>query len=176
MSSLGINKVILVGHLGKDPDIRVMQNGKEMASFSLATSETWLDKASGTRTEKTEWHNVVVFSEGLVKIIKSSVRKGSKVYLEGSIRTRKWVDQNNTDRYTTEIVLQNFNSTLCLLDSRSTSVNVEHSSYEDGGPASVDSREDRFPDENAHGGSNNAMSFIMDDEGSTDEDIDEIPF
>ncbi|MEH0831238.1 single-stranded DNA-binding protein [Anaplasma bovis] len=175
MSSLGINKVILVGHLGKDPDIRVMQNGKEMASFSLATSEAWVDKASGSRTEKTEWHNVVVFSEGLVKIIKSSARKGSKVYLEGSIRTRKWVDQNNSDRYTTEIVLQNFNSALCLLDSRGGAPVNADQSYEDVDTA-TDSRGSRFPDDNAGGSSDNAMSFIMDDEGSTDEDIDEIPF
>lgn len=116
MSSLGVNKVILIGHLGKDPDIRVMQNGKEMASFSLATSDSWVDKSSGTRTEKTEWHNVVVFSEGLVKVVKTCAHKGSKVYLEGSLRTRKWVDQNNNDRYVTEVVLQGFNSALCLLD------------------------------------------------------------
>ncbi|QXK92091.1 single-stranded DNA-binding protein [Neoehrlichia mikurensis] len=118
MSYIGVNKVILIGHLGKDPDVRIMQNGKEMASFSLATSEAWVDKSTGTRTEKTEWHNIVVFNEGLVKIIKNCVRKGSKVYIEGSLKTRKWVDQNNTDRYTTEVVLQGFNSAFYMLDSK----------------------------------------------------------
>lgn len=118
MSSGSVNKVILVGNLGKDPDIRTMQNGKEMATFSLATSESWFDKASGMRSEKTEWHNVVVFSEGLVRIVKDFVHKGSKVYIEGSLRTRKWVDQNNNDRYTTEVILQNFSSALALLDSK----------------------------------------------------------
>ena len=118
MSTIGVNKVILIGNLGKDPDIRVMQNGKEMASFSIATSESWTDKTSGIRTEKTEWHNIVVFNEGLVKIIKNCVRKGSKIYIEGSLRTRKWTDQNNVDRYTTEVILQGFNSALYMLDSK----------------------------------------------------------
>ena len=120
MSSIGINKVILVGYLGKDPDIRMMQNGREMASFSLATSDSWLDKSSGMRTEKTEWHNVVVFSDGLVKVVKACARKGSRVYIEGSLRTRKWVDQNNNDRYVTEVVLQGYNSSLYLLDPKGT--------------------------------------------------------
>lgn len=124
-----VNKVILVGNLGKDPDIRTMQSGKEMATFSLATSESWFDKASGTRSEKTEWHNIVIFSEGLVKIVKDFVRKGSKVYIEGSLRTRKWVDQNNNDRYATEVVLQNFNSALTLLDSKNTT-STEYKSNE----------------------------------------------
>ncbi len=121
MSAGTVNKVILVGNLGRDPEIRTMQNGKEMASFSIATSENWTDKFSGIRSEKTEWHNIVVFSEGLVKIIKDLVRKGSKVYIEGSLRTRKYTDQNGSERYTTEVMLQNFNSTLALLDSRSNS-------------------------------------------------------
>ncbi|KJV65879.1 MULTISPECIES: single-stranded DNA-binding protein [Ehrlichia] len=118
MSTIGVNKVILIGNLGKDPDIRVMQNGKEMASFSIATSESWIDKTSGIRTEKTEWHNIVVFNEGLIKIIKNCIRKGSKIYIEGSLRTRKWTDQNNIDRYTTEVILQGFNSALYMLDAK----------------------------------------------------------
>ncbi|QKX02450.1 single-stranded DNA-binding protein [Wolbachia endosymbiont of Dirofilaria (Dirofilaria) immitis] len=118
MSTGTVNKVILVGNLGRDPEIRTMQNGKEMASFSIATSESWTDRFSGIRSEKTEWHNIVVFSEGLVKIIKDLVRKGSKIYVEGSLRTRKYTDQNGNERYTTEVMLQNFNSTLTLLDSR----------------------------------------------------------
>lgn len=126
MSSGTINKVILVGNLGKDPEIRATQNGREMASFSIATSEAWTDKFSGARSEKTEWHNIVIFSEGLVKIVKDFARKGSKVYIEGSLRTRKWTDQSGTERYTTEVVLQNFNSTLTLLDSRSNAVNSDY--------------------------------------------------
>ncbi len=118
MSSGTVNKVILVGNLGKDPEIRTTQNGKEMASFSMATSESWTDKLSGVRSEKTEWHNIVVFSDGLVKIIKDFARKGSKVYIEGSLRTRKWVDQGGNEKYTTEVVLYNFNSAFTLLDSR----------------------------------------------------------
>lgn len=123
MSSGTINKVILIGNLGKDPEIRSTQNGKEMASFSIATSESWVDKFSGTRSEKTEWHNIVVFSEGLVKIVKDFACKGSKIYIEGSLRTRKWTDQNGSERYTTEVVLQNFSNTLTLLDSRNSAPN-----------------------------------------------------
>ena len=118
MSSGTINKVILIGNLGRDPEIRTMQNGKEMASFSIATSESWTDKSSGIRSEKTDWHNIVVFSEGLVKVVKDFVRKGSKVYVEGSLRTRKYTDQNGSERYITEILLQNFSGVLALLDSR----------------------------------------------------------
>ncbi|WP_168464261.1 single-stranded DNA-binding protein [Wolbachia endosymbiont of Ctenocephalides felis wCfeT] len=121
MSSGSVNKVILIGNLGKDPEIRTTQNGKEMASFSIATSESWTDKLSGMRSEKTEWHNIVVFSEGLVRVVKDFARKGSKVYVEGSLRTRKWTDQNGNERYTTEVVLQNFNHNLTLLDSRNNS-------------------------------------------------------
>ncbi|MCU7611433.1 single-stranded DNA-binding protein [Anaplasma capra] len=163
MSSLGINKVILIGHLGKDPDIRVMQNGKEMASFSLATSESWLDKASGVRTEKTEWHNVVVFSEGLVRIVKSCARKGSKIYLEGSLRTRKWSDQSGNDRYTTEVVLQGFNAAFCLLDPRGAA----------GGP---DAPQDMHgEDEEAVTGANSSDDVIG-EVSFADTDMDEIPF
>ncbi|MDG7055316.1 MAG: single-stranded DNA-binding protein [Wolbachia endosymbiont of Menacanthus eurysternus] len=118
MSSGTINKVILIGNLGRDPEIRTMQNGKEMASFSIATSESWTDKSSGIRSEKTEWHNIVVFSEGLVKVVKDFARKGSKVYIEGSLRTRKYTDQNGSERYITEVLLQNFSGVLALLDSR----------------------------------------------------------
>ncbi|OEY86465.1 single-stranded DNA-binding protein [Wolbachia pipientis] len=133
MSSGTVNKVILIGNLGKDPEVRTTQNGKEMASFPIATSESWTDKLSGVRSEKTEWHNIVVFSDGLVKIIKDFARKGSKVYIEGSLRTRKWVDQNGNEKYTTEIVLYNFNSALTLLDSRVSSEykqNIEESKEE----------------------------------------------
>ena len=113
-----VNKVILVGNLGKDPETRSFQNGGEVVSFSVATSESWKDRNSGERKEKTEWHNVSIFSEGLARVAKSYLRKGSKVYLEGQLETRKWQDQSGNDRYTTDVVLRNFNSSMVLLDSR----------------------------------------------------------
>lgn len=113
-----LNKVTLIGNLGRDPEIRSTNDGREIATFSVATGESWKDKTTGERKEKTEWHRVVVFSEGLVRIIKSYVKKGTKLYLEGQLQTRKWTDNENQERYTTEIVLQNFNSTLLLLDSK----------------------------------------------------------
>lgn len=113
-----INKVILIGRLGKDPEARSMNNGSEVVSFSLATSENWTDKQSGERKEKTEWHNVVIFNEGLAKVAKSYLRKGSSVYIEGQLQTRKWTDQSGNDKYTTEIVLQKFRGELTLLDSK----------------------------------------------------------
>jgi single-strand DNA-binding protein len=114
----GVNKVILVGNLGKDPESRTFQNGGEVVSFSVATSENWKDRNSGERKEKTEWHNVSIFSEGLARVAKSYLRKGSKVYLEGQLETRKWQDQSGNDRYSTDVVLRQFNSALVLLDSR----------------------------------------------------------
>ncbi len=114
----GVNKVILVGNLGKDPETKEFGNGGRVVKFSLATSETWRDKGSGERKEKTEWHNVVIFNEGIGKIASQYLKKGSKVYLEGSLQTRKWQDQSGADKYTTEVVLQNFNSNLTLLDGR----------------------------------------------------------
>ena len=121
---MSINKVILVGNVGQDPEIRNTSDGREIASFSLATSESWKDKASGERKDKTEWHRIVIFSQGLVNIVKSYVKKGSKLYIEGQLQTRKWTDNNGTEKYTTEIILQNFNSTLQMLDSnRSGGVN-----------------------------------------------------
>ncbi|WP_118858151.1 single-stranded DNA-binding protein [Sphingomonas mesophila] len=113
-----VNKVILVGNLGKDPESRTFQNGGKVVSFSVATSETWKDKMSGERKEKTEWHNVSIFSEGLARVAEQYLRKGSKVYLEGQLETRKWQDQSGNDRYSTDVVLRNFNSSMVLLDSR----------------------------------------------------------
>ena len=113
-----VNKVILVGNLGKDPESRTFQNGGEVVSFSVATSENWKDKSSGDRKEKTEWHNVSIFSEGLARVAKSYLRKGSKVYLEGQLETRKWQDQSGNDRYSTDVVLRQFNSAMVLLDGR----------------------------------------------------------
>ena len=113
-----VNKVILVGNLGKDPEVRSMNNGGEVVSFSVATSENWNDKASGERREKTEWHNVVIFNENLGRIAKQYLRKGSSVYIEGQLQTRKWQDQSGNDRYTTEVVLQRYRGELTLLGGR----------------------------------------------------------
>jgi single-strand DNA-binding protein len=113
-----VNKVILVGNLGKDPEIRSMNNGDRIANLTLATSETWRDKASGERKEKTEWHRVVIFNDNLVKVAENFLRKGSKVYLEGSIQTRKWTDQSGTEKFSTEIVLQKFRGEIVMLDGK----------------------------------------------------------
>lgn len=113
-----VNKVILVGNLGRDPEIRSMQSGEEIAQLSIATSETWRDKASGERKERTEWHRVVIFNENLVKVAKQFLKKGSKVYIEGSLQTRKWTDKDGAEKYTTEVVLQRFRGELTMLDGR----------------------------------------------------------
>jgi single-strand DNA-binding protein len=127
-----VNKVILVGNLGKDPESRSFQNGGEVVSFSVATSESWKDRNSGERKEKTEWHNVSIFSEGLARVAKSYLRKGSKVYLEGQLETRKWQDQSGNDRYTTDVVLRNFNSSMVLLDGREGGGGGGRGSFNDG--------------------------------------------
>ncbi len=113
-----VNKVILIGNLGADPEIRHTQDGRAIANLRVATSESWRDKASGERREKTEWHRVVIFNENLAKIAEQYLKKGSKVYLEGSLQTRKWEDQQGQERYTTEVVLQGFNGQLTMLDGR----------------------------------------------------------
>jgi single-strand DNA-binding protein len=113
-----VNKVILVGNLGKDPEIRRTQDGRPIANLSIATSESWRDKNSGERREKTEWHRVVIFSEGLCKVAEQFLKKGSKVYIEGQLQTRKWQDQQGQERYSTEVVLQGFNAVLTMLDGR----------------------------------------------------------
>lgn len=113
-----LNKVTLIGNVGSDPVIRNTNDGKEIASLSVATSESWKDKVTGEKKDKTEWHRVTVFSEGLVRVIKNYVKKGNKLYIEGQLQTRKWTDSENQERYTTEVILQNFNSTLILLDSK----------------------------------------------------------
>ena len=116
-----LNKVLLIGRLGADPEIKQMVNGKSVARLSLATSNTWKDKNTGEKKEKTEWHRVVIFNEGLVNVIKQYVKKGTQVYIEGQLTTRKWRDEKSgTDRYSTEIVLQGFNSTFTILSSKNT--------------------------------------------------------
>ena len=112
-----VNKVILLGNLGKDPEIRSMQSGKKMASFSIATSKKWKDRNTQEQKESTSWHNIVVFNEGLVDVIEKYVKKGSKIYIEGELSTRKYQDKDGNDRYTTEVVLQGYNSNLTMLGS-----------------------------------------------------------
>ena len=113
-----VNKVILVGNLGKDPEIRTLNSGDRVANLRIATSETWRDRQSGERKEKTEWHQVVIFNENIVKVAESYLKKGSTVYIEGARQTRKWTDQQGAEKYSTEVVLQGFNSTLTMLDGR----------------------------------------------------------
>ena len=113
-----VNKVILVGNLGKDPEIRRTQDGRPIANLSVATSESWRDKATGERKEKTEWHRVVIFNEGLCRVAEQYLKKGAKVYIEGALQTRKWTDNSGAERYTTEVVLQRFRGELTMLDSR----------------------------------------------------------
>ena len=146
-----LNKVTLIGNLGRDPEIRSTSDGREIANFSIATSESWKDRATGEKKERTEWHRVVVFSEGLVKVIKNYVKKGSKLYIEGQLQTRKWNDSENQEKYTTEVVLQNYNSTLILLDSRG----------ESGGFATP---QDSKPGSSSQGSSSNFEHDNLDDE------------
>ena len=113
-----VNKVILVGNLGRDPEIRSTQDGKEIATLAVATSDSWKDKSTGERKEKTEWHRVVIFNDGLVGVVKNYLKKGAKVYIEGALQTRKWTDKDGVEKYSTEVVLQGFNSSLTMLDSK----------------------------------------------------------
>ncbi len=122
-----VNKVILVGNLGADPEVRLMQSGEKVANLSIATSESWKDKVTGERREKTEWHRVVIFNKGLITVCENYLKKGAKVYIEGQIETRKWTDQSGQDKYSTEIVLRPFRSELHMLDSRGSG----GSSYQD---------------------------------------------
>ncbi len=121
-----VNKVILLGNLGRDPEIRSMQSGAKMASFSIATSKRWKDRNTQEQKEKTSWHNIVVFGDGLVDIVEKYVKKGSKIYVEGELQTRKWQDKDGNDRYTTETILQGYNCNLTLLDNRGNSQNLDN--------------------------------------------------
>jgi single-strand DNA-binding protein len=113
-----VNKVILVGNLGRDPEVRTFQNGGKVCNLRIATSETWKDKQSGERRERTEWHSVAIFNENIARIAEQYLKKGSKVYIEGQLQTRKWTDQQGLEKYTTEVVLQRFNGTLTMLDGK----------------------------------------------------------
>lgn len=128
-----VNKVILIGNLGADPEIRRTQDGRPIANLRVATTDSWRDKATGERKEKTEWHRVVIFSEGLCKIAEQYLKKGSKIYLEGQLQTRKWQDKDGQDKYSTEVVLQGFNSVLTMLDGKGSGGAVEGGDFAGGG-------------------------------------------
>ena len=151
-----VNKVILLGNLGRDPEIRSLQSGSKMASFSLATSKRWKDKSTQEQKDKTSWHNIVIFGDGLVNIVEKYVKKGSKVYVEGELNTRKWQDQDGNDRYTTEVVLQGYNCNLTLLDSKGSS-NFQQDSVE---------KQSNIDDNNKTNDklSNNQESEVLDDD------------
>jgi single stranded DNA-binding protein (ssb) len=137
-----VNKVILVGNLGADPEVRKTKDGKPIVNLRIATSESWRDRNSGERKTKTEWHTVVIFNEGLAKIAEQYLRKGTTVYIEGALQTRKWQDQGGNDRYSTEIVLQGFNSTLTILSNRGDSTDNSGDDQQGGGGYSDDGAED----------------------------------
>ena len=151
-----VNKVILLGNLGRDPEIRSMQSGSKMATFSIATSKRWKDKNTQEQKDKTSWHNIVVFGDGLVDIIEKYVKKGSKIYIEGELQTRKWQDQDGNDRYTTEVVLQGYNSNLTLLDSRNTNKSID---------------EDHTADTDQASNFENSISSKSSDSSDSDDDI-----
>ncbi|MFQ5786205.1 MAG: single-stranded DNA-binding protein [Alphaproteobacteria bacterium] len=130
-----VNKVILIGNLGRDPEVRSLSDGSPVVNLSLATSERWTDRASGERRERTEWHRVVLFDERLCDVAQKYLRKGSKVYVEGQLQTRKWTDQQGAERYSTEVVLRRFNSTLTMLDSRGEGASGGGASGDGGGSA-----------------------------------------
>lgn len=153
-----VNKVILVGNLGRDPEVRRLNSGKPVVNLSVATSESWRDRESGERKEKTEWHRVVIFNENLAKIAEQYLRKGSKVYIEGQLQTRKWTDpQSGVDKYSTEVVLQGFNGTLTMLDGRSEGAGAGDNGGDFGRSSPMESGRDR-------GSSRASLAEEMDDE------------
>ncbi|MFV1536939.1 single-stranded DNA-binding protein [Phaeobacter sp. JH204B] len=159
-----LNKVQLIGHLGRDPEVRSLQNGGKVCNLRIATSETWKDRNTGERREKTEWHSVCIFSEGLVRVAEQYLRKGSKVYIEGQLQTRKWQDQSGQDRYSTEVVLQGIGGTLTMLDGRN-----EGGQGSGGGYGEPNRYSEPRRDQEPHGyGSQSGSSHNIDD--------DEIPF
>ncbi|MCG7394562.1 single-stranded DNA-binding protein [Microvirga sp. ACRRW] len=128
-----VNKVILVGNLGRDPEVRRLNNGEPVVNLRIATSESWKDKATGERKEKTEWHSVVIFNENLARVAEQYLKKGSKVYVEGQLQTRKWTDQQGVEKYSTEVVLQRFRGELTILDGRQGGSSSEYGDNEEGG-------------------------------------------
>src|SRR5688572_11093257 len=168
-----VNKVILVGNLGRDPEVRRLGSGEPVVNLRIATSETWKDKASGERKEKTEWHSVVIFNENLARVAEQYLKKGSKVYLEGQLQTRKWTDQQGVEKYSTEVVLQRFRGELTILDSRgggsSEFGDEEQGQIRSGGDFGRSPSQDRRPAPSSGGGSSGG--------GSRYNDLDDdIPF
>ena len=159
-----VNKVILIGNLGADPEIRRTQDGRPVANLRVATSESWRDKNTGERREKTEWHRVVIFNEGLCRIVEQYLKKGAKVYLEGALQTRKWTDKDGNEKYTTEVVLQGFNSSLTMLDGRG------------GGGGAADSGDDFGASGSGMSGGGRERRPAMAGAGKRDDMDDEIPF
>jgi single-strand DNA-binding protein len=140
-----VNKVILVGNLGADPEVRRTQDGRPVANLRLATTESWRDKNSGEKRERTEWHRVVIFNEALCKVVEQYVKKGAKLYIEGQLQTRKWQDQQGQDRYSTEVVLQGFNAVLTMLDSRAGGASAGMAGMHEGGQADYGGPDDGYP-------------------------------
>jgi single-strand DNA-binding protein len=160
----GVNKVILVGNLGKDPEVKSFANGGKIANFTIATSESWKDRATGERKERTEWHNIKIDNENLIRVVEQYLRKGSKVYVEGQLQTRKWQDRDGNDRYTTEVVVGRFKGELELLDRREGGGGASHGGGDDYGSAAA-----RAPASGGMGGGGKSSSF--------DEDMDDdVPF
>ena len=156
-----VNKVIIVGNLGRDPESKAFQNGGKVVNLRIATSESWKDKMSGERKEKTEWHSVVIYNENLARIAEEYLRKGSKVYIEGQLQTRKWSDQSGAEKYTTEIILQRFRGALTLLDGRSG--DSDRGGDEGGGRGST--RDDRRGASSSNGGGGGGrQNFDLDDD------------
>ena len=145
-----VNKVILLGNLGQDPDIRTMQNGKKVCTFSLATSDSWKDKETGEKKEKTEWHRVVVFNEGLIGVVESYIKKGTKLYLEGSLQTRKWTDDKGVEKYTTEIVIQGYGCRIDILSAKGSNQELteepKNLKNDDSSKKSIDAKENKEKD------------------------------
>ena len=159
-----LNKVTLIGNLGADPEVRTMQSGDEMVQLSIATSESWKDKSSGERREKTEWHRVVIFNKGLVSVAKNYLKKGSKIYIEGQIETRKWTDKTGNDKYTTEIVLRPYRGELTMLDSRNSGGASAGGGYNDNGyDQSYNSGPNTPPAAQSGGGAAAAVDTFDDD-------------
>ena len=165
-----INKVILVGNLGADPEIRSTQDGREIANISLATTESWKDKNTGEKREKTEWHKIVIFSPSLVTIAKQYLRKGSKIYIEGSLQTRKWQDNNGQDRYTTEVVLQGYSGSFTMLDSAN-AANMAGSPNNYAQNSSAKQASSPFPDKGVFNSASGEQNI-----SAADDFEDEIPF
>ena len=165
-----VNKCVLVGNLGKDPEVRTSQSGQKIVSFSLATSETWNDRASGERKERSEWHRVVIFNSHLADVAERFLRKGRKVYLEGALQTRKWTDQSGQDRYSTEVVLAAFRGELVLLDSRQDGEGGQSRPVEQGQAAGGNRQ--RQQTNNASAGHDRSL----DQRSGWSDDSDEIPF